>query len=472
MANVQHIQLQNDYDVLKKHYVNSEGQYRQYWNIKQLMIYYESLLGSCRALQELNELSKLQQQLKGPYDLIVYDASYALDCLLHLLPKFAKLPKLGLSGGKLSTDLLALMGAEDTVSAAKIPHFISDLPEQLSYWQRIKNHCMYLTERFLKVSIVLPVLQGMRNGEVNVPSTQLVLLNTHPVLDYVQNMPPNIIEIGGLHIREEATTLPEGLQSFVNGCTEGIIYINLPWLQLMHAEGHNAVKHTIREFQQYCFIWNAKNIKTEHLSNLRVVELEDSMQQDILSQTNVKAFLTHGDSFGLQEAVFNAVPVIVLPVLMDQLNNAKRIEERYLGLRVSLDNFGQNAFSEPLRRLMREDIFDKVLHQARINFRTRQTKPVDQAVWYAEQLIAEPSLYKHLAQPTLNDSSYFVRHSLDVLILPVVFMIAIIVNVIFFVLQIMNDSKLRKEREKKQKLKQIEKLRNKDKDKKSPAKKE
>lgn len=40
----------------------------------------------------------------------------------------------------------------------------------------------------------------------------------------------------------------------------------------------------------------------------------------LTAQSNVKAFLTHGDSFGIQEAIYNAVPIIALPLLMDQIN--------------------------------------------------------------------------------------------------------------------------------------------------------
>lgn len=38
----------------------------------------------------------------------------------------------------------------------------------------------------------------------------------------------------------------------------------------------------------------------------------------------MKAFITHGDSLSLQEAIYNAVPVIVQPLILEELNVSSR----------------------------------------------------------------------------------------------------------------------------------------------------
>lgn len=115
---------------------------------------------------------------------------------------------------------------------------------------------------------------------------QVVLLNTHPVLDYVQNMPPNVIEVGGLHIRAESEPLPFSLQEFIERFSEGIVYINLPHIELMYGLGLKAVESMIKEFSQLGFLWNVNNLKdlqlSESLYNLRAINVFDNMQQNIL----------------------------------------------------------------------------------------------------------------------------------------------------------------------------------------------
>lgn len=115
---------------------------------------------------------------------------------------------------------------------------------------------------------------------------QLVLLNTHPVLDYVQNMPPNIIEVGGLHIRGESSPLPLSLQNFVDRFTEGIVYINLEHIKLLGELGHKAIASMVKEFTQFGFILHLKSSdKVQHVqsfNNMRIIETYGNMQQDIL----------------------------------------------------------------------------------------------------------------------------------------------------------------------------------------------
>ncbi|EDV90384.1 GH10108 [Drosophila grimshawi] len=320
---ITHIPVSNDYDVIKKHYVNEMGYYNNYWDIKQVLIWYEALLGTCQSAAEI-DLVKMLEKVKHKYDLIIYDATYSMECLLSKFPKFRKVPVLALSGGKLTTDLMHLVQAENTINPATIPHFISHLPREMSHWQRIQNHVMYLTESFIRWAVVKPVLNGIHKHEYASPEVQLVLLNTHPVLDHVQNIPPNVIEVGGLHIRAESEPLSFSTQEFLERSSEGIIYINLPHIDLMYGVGLRAIENMVREYRQFGFLWNVNNVKDPTLSksfhNLRTINVRDNMQQNILAQSNIKAFLTHGDNFGLQDAIYNAVPVIVLPLLMDQFN--------------------------------------------------------------------------------------------------------------------------------------------------------
>ncbi|KAM8709828.1 hypothetical protein ACLKA7_016605 [Drosophila subpalustris] len=429
---IKHIGIENKYDVIQKQYVDTDGNLKQYWDLKQMLIWYEALLGNCRSVLENTNQVK---ELIAYYDLIIYDATYSMDCLMTKLPEFRDTPVLALSSGKLTVDLLNLMHAEDTINPARIPHFISQLPLEMNYWQRILNHALYVGEAFIRWGVVKPVLNGMLQDGFKNPNVQLMLLNTHPVLDYVQNLPPNVIEIGGLHIRAESSPLPLSLQEFVNRFPEGLIYINLPHLERMSGDGIRAIQLMIKDFSQFGFIWNVKDVKLpKSYHNLRTIT--EDLQQDILAKSSMKALLTHGDSFGLQEAVYNAIPVIVLPLLMDQINNARRVEERCLGVRLTPDNLTSHSFSDALKRIVREEIFVANLHQAQVNFRTRQIKPLDQAVWYAEQLASDPQLFKHLSHPESREQSYFVSHSFDFLILPVLFGAFFIANLVMLIVQV------------------------------------
>merc|ERR1712062_553184 len=65
-------------------------------------------------------------------------------------------------------------------------------------------------------------------------------------------------------------------------------------------------------------------------------------QQEILSQSQCVAFLTHGGWGGLMEAACAGVPVLVLPFFGDQPGNAKMVERSGWGLALSSQNVFPN----------------------------------------------------------------------------------------------------------------------------------
>ncbi|KAH8302423.1 hypothetical protein KR044_006375, partial [Drosophila immigrans] len=462
LKGIKHIQIKNDYDAIKQ-YVKKDSPAWHGWDIKQMLNWNEAILGNCRSVIQTAPLGAF----KASYDLIIYDATFGVECLLNRLPQLHKTPVLALSGGKLTVELLRLVHAENTVNPARIPYFTSRLPVEMNYWQRIQNHLIYLGQSVIRWGVVDPVLHGMLMSGYRQPEVQLMLLNTHPVLDYVQNLPPNVIQVGGMHIREESAPLPLNLQRFVERFPEGLVYINLPHLKLMNELGVQRIQAMIKEFTQFGFILNSKLTLDRKFNNLKTIDVDANMQQDILgefqfkhikinlinfnyitAQSNMKAFFSHGDSFELQEAIYNAVPVIVLPLLFDQFNNAKRIEERDLGLRLTTDAMGNYEFEHFLHRVVRERIFLKKLQQAQFNFRTRQVKPLNEAVWYVEQLVADPNQFKYLAHSTSEEQGYFVSHSIDVLILPILFSAIFIVNLVVLIKQVMNTKNPNKDKTK------------------------
>lgn len=146
--------LPNDYDVMQKHFIDKETkEYQQMVALKQLLVWYEVLLGSCRSILDSDTMQSLKSELAShtaqEVDLIITDVTQGADCLLPLKYERGKqdsTPVLALSAGKLTPDLINLLRAENTISAARTPHHLSQVPRNMGFWNRLHNHLMFLGE--------------------------------------------------------------------------------------------------------------------------------------------------------------------------------------------------------------------------------------------------------------------------------------------------------------------------------------
>lgn len=65
---------------------------------------------------------------------------------------------------------------------------------------------------------------------------------------------------------------------------------------------------------------------------------------------NVKIFITHNGALSTHEAMYHGVPTVGIPLFMDQINNAKKMESKGLGKSIDFHKFT----SEKLYRAIEE----------------------------------------------------------------------------------------------------------------------
>jgi len=143
--------LPNEYDVMKKHFLREDThEYQPMVTLKQLLVWYEVLLGSCRSVLNSDTMNskmpELTAQLAVDFDLIITDVTHGMECLMDAVPIWRSKPVLGLSAGKLTPDLISLLKAENTINAARTPHYISQVPKKMGFWNRLHNHILYYAE--------------------------------------------------------------------------------------------------------------------------------------------------------------------------------------------------------------------------------------------------------------------------------------------------------------------------------------
>lgn len=154
----------------------------------------------------------------------------------------------------------------------------------------------------------------------------LALVNTSPFMETAQPLPPNVIPVAGLHIRE-ANRLPADIESFINASRSGAVLISFGTnirSEIMSIEKRNCILQALRELPDFNFLWKFGTGLPATEVPKNVLTRQWLPQSDILAHANVKAFFSHSGQLSTQEALWRGVPLLCMPFKFDQFQvNAK-----------------------------------------------------------------------------------------------------------------------------------------------------
>lgn len=247
--------------------------------------------------------------------------------------------------------------------------------------------------------------------------TKLSMVNSHPIITYVEPVPPNVIEIGGMQVIDPKP-LPEDFEHFLNNTQKKVILFSFGTNMKSTDFKDNQLEvilNAMKELPQYDFIWkfDVKYLKKKLPSNIFVRPFLP--QNDLLAHPKIKAFVTHCGALSTHESIWRGVPMIGIPLYFDQHRNIHR--SILSGIAVELD----------FRTMKTDDLRNAITHVVESHqmaakakyisaqFRDRPMKPLDTAVWWTEYLLRNPNPV-HLQSPAAK-LNIFQANSLDVLLI-------------------------------------------------------
>lgn len=179
---------------------------------------------------------KIDQILEAgtKFDLLLTELFHT-DCALGLAHRLNNTPLVGLSSCVLMPWHYDRMGLPDTPSY--IPSEMMGLPEKMTFVERIANFAithavklMYTPYQVWPDNEMLRRKFGPSFPDVRLLSrnTSLILVNQHYAIHGARPLPPNVIEVGGLHLatRSSAKPLDRDLQALLDSSRHGVIVMS------------------------------------------------------------------------------------------------------------------------------------------------------------------------------------------------------------------------------------------------------
>lgn len=161
--------------------------------------------GTCQVLKD--PLFKTLMTAKGKYDLLITEI-FGNDCFAY----FAHILQIPLiSVVTLPASLWAADRTGMPDNPSYIPNVFVDFDPRMTLWQRIRNTYAVAYAKWFYYFPISTVTRDIAEKSLGVPlppisdvvsKTSLLLVNSHFTLIQSRPFPPNVIEIGGIHIKD------------------------------------------------------------------------------------------------------------------------------------------------------------------------------------------------------------------------------------------------------------------------------
>lgn len=109
-----------------------------------------------------------------------------------------------------------------------IPNLLSGFPSQMNFAQRLFNTIQLIYSKLIHKFVMLPRAQAIVNNQFQsqnfrisdmIEQTSLLFINSHFSISTSRPFPPNVIEVGGIHIKKQLNKLPQvGVDFFKLHC--------------------------------------------------------------------------------------------------------------------------------------------------------------------------------------------------------------------------------------------------------------
>ncbi|XP_072948816.1 UDP-glycosyltransferase UGT5-like isoform X2 [Epargyreus clarus] len=319
-----------------------------------------------------------------------------------------------------------------------------DLKDHTSIWGRLRN--IYITayeyvwwkywylgkqEALMKKYIPdleepVPSLFGVQKN------TSLLLINTHFSFDPPMALLPNIVEIGGLHLSRSNSSLPKDLQDILDTSKNGVVYMNF---------GSNVVVSEMDQQKLMAFFNVFRKLKQTVLMKWEKDTVENKPdnvviqkwfpQREIFEHPNIKVFISHGGLIGTQEATFNGIPILGVPIYADQYNNLELAEKHGFGKILEYQDISEVTLGESLNEILNDESYKRNAEEVAKRFKDRPMTPLETTIWWLEYVIRHEGAT--FMKSEARNMSWFKYFMLDIYVVVITTMVVVTYLMVFAV---------------------------------------
>ncbi|NXC40087.1 UD11 glucuronosyltransferase, partial [Penelope pileata] len=316
-----------------------------------------------------------------------------------------------------------------------VPRFFTHYTDCMGFLQRLGNLIVSLSSSLacgFLYSPYDPLIKEFLQQDVTLlellSRASVWLMKFDFVFEYPRPVMPNMVLVGGISCTQEKP-LSKEFEAIVNASGEhGIVVFSLgSMVSEIPMKKAMAIADALGTIPQTVLWRYTGPVPPNMPKNVKL--LKWLPQNDLLAHPKTRAFITHGGSHGVYEGICNAVPMLLMPLFGDQMDNAKRVESRGAGLTLNILEMTSEDISSALRAIINDKKYKENIQRLSDLHLDRPIHPLDLAVHWVEFVMRHKGA-PHL-RPAAHDLNWVQYHSLDV----IAFLLAVVLLSLFISLK-------------------------------------
>ncbi|XP_034550876.1 UDP-glucuronosyltransferase 2B13-like [Notolabrus celidotus] len=302
-----------------------------------------------------------------------------------------------------------------------VPELFSHYSDEMDFFQRVNNMISHSLLVYMYHFVTNPPNQAVCDKYFGPDVTVLSLIQGGDIwlmrVDFTFEFPrptmPNVVYIGGFQ-GHPSKPLSSDLEDFVQSSGEhGVVIMTLgTLLGDLGPEISEIIASAFANLPQKV-VWRHIGQRPATLgNNTRLVKWLP--QNDLLGHPKTKVFITHGGTNGIYEAIYHGVPILGMPLILDQFDNMVRLKARGVAEMVEVTAMDVESLTSALKNMLdpKKPYKPNMLKLSQLHHDT-PIKPLDSAVFWTEYVM------RHKGAAHLRTESYkmpwYAYHSLDVM---------------------------------------------------------
>ncbi|XP_038662119.1 UDP-glucuronosyltransferase 2C1-like [Scyliorhinus canicula] len=272
-----------------------------------------------------------------------------------------------------------------------VPGIGSRLTDKMTFHQRIQNVLQSLLQSSISGFLIYPPYNKLchqylgRDTDIYsiLLRADVWLMRVDFTFEFPRPIMPNFVHIGGFQCKPPKP-LSAQFQEFVETSGEhGIVVMSLGTLVTsLSLDITMEIAEAFAQIPQKV-IWRHDGVIPPNIGNNTLLA-KWIPQNDLLGHPKTRAFVSHGGTNGVYEAIYHGVPIVGLPLFYDQFDNLLRLESRGAAQVVDVATLQTSDLRRALNEVINNSKYRQNMRRLSALHRDQPETPMDRAIFWIE----------------------------------------------------------------------------------------